>query len=82
MSVFSTEFPVSAQIDTGRFTAEVTAWLRGIHNSRVLSAFTSKDLDADNPVLTTESGEELRMLVLPPSGRSAFEPGGLSRRVL
>ena len=28
------------------------------------SAFISKDLDADNPVLTTEPGEELRMLAL------------------
>ncbi len=71
MSIFATEFAVSAEIDKAGFTAEVIAWLRGMEGSEILSVSTDKDLDADNPVLQTPSGEELRMLVLSGEGDDA-----------
>lgn len=61
MTVFATEFPVKSNVNRAAFVSEVIAWLRGTQYSNVLSATNTSDLDDENAVLRTPSGEELRV---------------------
>ncbi len=61
MLPFATEFPVKKFDTRAEFIAEITAWLRGMENSTVLSPTSEKDLDGETAHLLSASGEELRL---------------------
>ena len=61
MTVFATEFPVKSNVNRAAFVSEVIAWLRGMRDSSVLSSGSESDLDEENAVLRSSSGEELRV---------------------
>lgn len=68
MTQFATEFPIKPSDNKAAFPAEVFAWLRGMQGSTVLSSSSERELDAENVLLISESGEELRMRELRDGG--------------
>lgn len=59
MTVFASEFPANADIDSSRFAAAILAWVRGIQKSDVLTEIDGKEIYDDDVWLESPSGEEL-----------------------
>jgi hypothetical protein len=69
MLPFSTEFPIAPNRNSAAFIAEVIAWLRGNPSSNVLEQSSEKELEGENAILISETGEELRLREIRESGQ-------------
>jgi len=68
MRLIATEFPIKPVANRATFVAEVIAWLRGSSYSNVLGSEAERELDGDNVVLRSQTGEELRIRELSVKG--------------
>lgn len=61
MLPFATEFPVKPVPNRAAFVSQVIAWLRGTSYSTVLESGADADLDGENALLISQTGEKLHL---------------------
>src|SRR6218665_835138 len=71
MSVFSTEFPVSNELDRAKFIAQIIAWLTGASTSFIFDDVDGHELDGSYAQLKSRTDETLTL-------REIFQEEGVS----